>query len=69
MSYGNRSGVFQTEENEFIESQPPYSCFKPADLDEEKAKVHTSCAIRVFYEGKDMLFCLTCRRQQIRAIR
>jgi hypothetical protein len=63
MSYGNRSGVFQTEENEFIESQPPYSCFKPADLEQRKSKRHTDCASKVIFKGKEMFFCLTGRRQ------
>jgi hypothetical protein len=69
MCHGNRSGMFQIEENVFIECQSPYTCFKQAELDQEKAKMHIGCTIKVFFEGNDTLFCLTCRLQQIRAIR
>jgi hypothetical protein len=69
MCHANRSGEFQTDENEMIECQSPYQCFKPADLVQGKAKMHEDCASKVWFKKKKMLFCLTCRRQQIRGIR
>ena len=69
MCHANRSGNFQIDKNEMIECQSPYQCFKQADLVHGKAKMHEDCAIEVWFEDKKMLFCLTCRRQQIREIR
>ena len=54
MCHTNRSGVFQTDENEMIEYQSPYQCFKPADLVQGKAKMHEDCASKVWFKEKEM---------------